>query len=97
MRRELETSNEFSPEALSAMAKKIPDTPMVMQPVAHDLTAATPMLPTMPTAGSVAKVPARKNAPKRQPTRTEAEQTAKANITRRNSLKKQRQAQRKSG
>jgi hypothetical protein len=68
--------------------------PMAMQPVAHDLTAATPMLPTMPAAGTEAKMPARKNAPKRQPTRTEAMKTAKANITRRNSLKKQREAQR---
>ena len=76
------------------MANKTPDMPMVMQPVTHDLTAATQMLPAMPMAGLEAKkVPARKNAAKRQPTRTEAVQTAKANITRRNSLKKQRQAQ----
>jgi hypothetical protein len=76
------------------MAKKIPDMPMVMQPVARSLTTATQMLPAMPMAGAEAKkVPARKNAAKRQPTRTEAVQAAKANITRRNSLKKQRQAQ----
>jgi hypothetical protein len=79
------------------MAKKIPDMPMVMQPVAHDLTAATPMLPAMPAAGSEAKkVPARKSAPKRQPTRIEAVQTARAKITRRNSLRKQREAQKNS-
>jgi hypothetical protein len=67
---------------------------MVMQPVARHLTVATQMLPAMPVAGSeTKKAPARKNAVKRQPSRTEAIQTAKANITRRNSLKKQRQAQ----
>jgi hypothetical protein len=80
------------------MAKKIPDMPMAMQPAARSLTAATQMLPAMPMAGAEAKkVPARKNAAKRQPTRTEAVQAAKANIKanikRWNSLKKQRQAQ----
>jgi hypothetical protein len=71
---------------------------MVMQPVAHQLTAATQMLPAMPMAGSkVKKVAARNKAAKRQPTRTEAVRAAKANITRRNSLRKQRQAQKKSG
>jgi hypothetical protein len=63
------------------MAKKIPDMPMAMQPAARSLTAATQMLPAMPMAGAEAKkVPARKNAAKRQPTRTEAVQAAKANI-----------------
>jgi hypothetical protein len=76
------------------MAKKNPDMPMVMQPVAHHLTVATQMLPAMPVAGSeTKKAPGRKNAVKIQPSRTEAIQTAKANISRRNSLKKQRQAQ----
>ena len=83
--------------ALSAMAKKIPDMPMAVQPRAHHLTAATQMLPAMPMAGSKAKKAARQNAAKRQPTRTEAMQIAKANITRRNSLRKQRQAQKEFG
>lgn len=73
--------------------------PMVMQPVAHDLTVATQMLPAMPAvAGSKAKkVLPREKAAKTPPTRTEAVRAAKANVTRRNSLRKQRQAQKKSG
>jgi hypothetical protein len=72
------------------MAKKKPDRPMVMQPVAHDLTMPTQMLPRMPAAGAEATTPVAKND---QSARTEAVQTAKARITRRNSLKKQRAAQ----
>jgi hypothetical protein len=80
------------------MARKNPDMPMVMQPAADHRTVATQMLPAMPVAGSeTMKGPARKSAAKRPSTRTEAMQIAKANITRRNSLKKQRQAQKKSG
>jgi hypothetical protein len=72
------------------MAKRTPDTPMVMQPVAHDVTAATQMLPTMPTVGKETRVSAVK---KEQPSRTEAVRAAKAKIIRRNSLSKQRAAQ----
>jgi hypothetical protein len=85
-----EASNETAGQALTAMAKRNPDRPMVMQPVRHDLTAPTQMLPIMPTAGSEAKVSVAK---KKQPSRTEAVQAAKAKITRRNSLRKQRDAQ----
>jgi len=63
--------------------------PMDMQPVAHGSTAATPLLPMMPAAGE----PPKKSVPKKQPTRTEAVRAAKARISRRNSLRKQRQAQ----
>jgi hypothetical protein len=71
--------------------------PMVMQPVAHHMTAATHMLPAMPVAGSkVKKAPARNKAAKKEPTRTEAVRAAKAKITRRNSLRKQRDAQKNS-
>lgn len=88
-----EASNETAGQALAAMAKSNPDKPMVMQPVTHDLTAPTQMLPIVPTAGSEAKVSVPK---KKQPTRTEAVLAAKAKITRRNSLRKQRDAQRRS-
>jgi len=63
-----------------------------MQPVTHDLTAPTQMLPIMPVAGRAAKVSAPKQ---KQPTRTEVARAAKAKITRRNSLRKQRDAQRR--
>jgi hypothetical protein len=73
------------------MAKRKPDRPMVMQPVANDLTAPTPMLPVMPAAGAgtEAKVPAAKK-------KHDAVRTAKARISRRNSLQKQRAAQKTS-
>ena len=47
-------------------------------------------VPTMPTVGEETKSPAPK---KKQPTRTEAVRAAKATIPRRNSLRKQRKAQ----
>jgi hypothetical protein len=85
-------SNEIDWQALTVMAKRKPDRPMVMQPVAHDLTAPTPMLPVMPAAGAgrEAKVSA---VNKKHSTRTDAMRTAKARISRRNSLRKQRYAQ----
>lgn len=63
---------------------------MVMQPVAHDQTAPTPMLPVMPAVGTEANVTAAK---KKHLTRNEAVRAAKARITRRKSLRKQREAQ----
>jgi hypothetical protein len=62
---------------------------MNMQPVEHGSIAPTPLLPMMPTAGGHTKAP----YPKKRPTRTEAVRIAKARIMRRNSLRKQRQAQ----
>ena len=72
-----------------------------MQPQAHSPTAAREMLPTMPRAGEdnqemkgetpqPARAPAEK---KKAPTRAEAVRAARARITRRKSLKKQRDAQ----
>jgi hypothetical protein len=72
------------------MARKIPDMPMVMQPAVHNLTVPTQMLPNMPTVAQEIHV---STANKKHPTRTEAVQAAKAKITRRNSLRKQRSAQ----
>jgi len=74
---------------------------MGMQPQAHSPTAATQMLPTMPCAGEdnqeirgktaqPARAPA---ANKKPPTRAEAVRAARARITRRKSLRKQRDAQ----
>jgi hypothetical protein len=75
------------------MAGKNPDMPMAMQPVAKGLTLPTQMRPIMPTVGKEAKLPPVKKNP---PTRTEAVRAAKAKITRRNSLRKQRHAQKQS-
>ena len=49
-----------------------------------------PMQPAMPVAGEAPIGPA---APKPEPSRDQAVQIAKANVTRRQSLKKQRAAQ----
>jgi hypothetical protein len=68
--------------------------PMGMQPQAHSPTAATQMLPTMPRAGEDEQMPERGPAAnKKPPTRAEAVRAARARITRRKSLKKQRDAQ----
>lgn len=63
--------------------------PMSVQPAPHGSTAPTQLLPLMPMAGK------QKPAPllKKPPTRMEAVRAAKARIMRRNSLRKQRQAQ----
>ena len=74
---------------------------MGMQPSSHGPTAATQMLPTMPRAGKEKKEmkgetqqPARSPAAQnRPPTRAEAVRAARARITRRQSLRKQRDAQ----
>jgi hypothetical protein len=62
---------------------------MKMQPFERGSTMPTQGLPMMPTAGKAAQTP----QPKLQPTRAEAVRAAKARITRRTSLQKQRHAQ----
>jgi hypothetical protein len=60
----------------------------------HGPTAATQMLPTMPCAGEDDQMPARGPAANKEPpTRAEAVRAARARITRRKSLRKQRDAQ----
>jgi hypothetical protein len=76
------------------MTRRKPDMPMVMQPAPHDLTAPTQMLPVMPTPGRETSTPA---ATKQQPTRADAARAAKAKLVRRDSLKKQRDAQKTKG
>lgn len=83
--------NNGNQSALSGMPKdKSISGPMRTQSIAREATAATPALPMMPTAGKQKK-PAR---PKPQPTRTDGVRVAKAKISRRNSLRKQREAMR---
>jgi hypothetical protein len=62
--------------------------PMRTQPIERASIIATPVLPMMPTAGKVKKAP----QSKQKPTRTDGVRVAKAKITRRNSLRKQREA-----
>jgi|HubBroStandDraft_5_1064220.scaffolds.fasta_scaffold102303_4 hypothetical protein len=62
--------------------------PMKTQPVERASNATTPVLPMMPTGQSSKNTP----EPKKKRTRTEAVRVAKAKITRRNSLRKQREA-----
>jgi hypothetical protein len=64
--------------------------PMRTQPLAAASTVPTPVLPMMPMAGKVGHPPQPKKQPK--PTRAEAVRVAKAKMTRRNSLQKQRDA-----
>jgi hypothetical protein len=82
-------SNEFGRRALSMMPDSKPTStgPMSVQPVGHGSIAATQST-MMPTAGE-AKTP----LPKKPSSRAEAVRVAKARIMRRNSLRKQRQAQ----
>jgi hypothetical protein len=68
--------------------KSTPTGPMSMQPVQHGSIAPT-QLRMEPTAG----VETQPSRPKKQSLRTEAVRIAKARIMRRNSLRKQRQAQ----
>jgi hypothetical protein len=75
--------------------------PMGMQPPAHGPTAATQMLPLMPGArakkkdmkGETRQPPGPPAERKEPPTRAEAVRAAWARITRRKSLRKQRDAQ----
>jgi hypothetical protein len=64
--------------------------PMGMQPVEHGPTTPTQTLPMMPGTKGKAKTPAPQKKPR---TRAEAVRAALARITRRNSLRKQRDAQ----
>jgi len=64
------------------------DQPMRLQP--GQQAPCMPMQPAMPVAGEAPIGPA---APKPEPSRDQAVQIAKANVTRRQSLKKQRAAQ----
>jgi hypothetical protein len=62
--------------------------PMRTQPIERATIIATPVQPKMPWVGKVKKVP----QPKQKPTRTDEVRAAKAKITRRNSLRKQRES-----
>jgi hypothetical protein len=62
---------------------------MTMQPVERGSTRSIPVQPMMPAPGMKAKKPPQPTA---KSSRTEAVRFAKANITRRNSLRKQREA-----
>jgi hypothetical protein len=67
--------------------------PMRMQPAEHAPTASTQMLPTMPAARTKTKQETKSPPPEKKQTRAEAVRAALARITRRNSLRKQRDAQ----
>jgi hypothetical protein len=88
------TSNENDSGALTVMPKKRSPSdstgPMGMQPIEHGPTTPTLTLPMMPGSKGEAKTPAPQ---KKQRTRAEAVRAALARITRRNSLRKQRDAQ----
>ena len=68
--------------------KPRPTGPMRTQPIEHTSMMPTQVLPMMPTVGKVTKTP----EPKQRPTRTEAVHAAKARISRRKSLRTQREA-----
>ena len=90
--RGVHASNNLSSYALSRMQRSKPRYagPMSMQPADRSSTMPAPMLPAM----SLSNEPVRRQAalPKTK-SRTDAVRAAKAKITRRNSLRKQRQAQ----
>jgi hypothetical protein len=84
--------------ALIAMPGKHPPSdkagPMGIQPIEHARSAPTQMLPKMPVATGKMKQDTKAPAlPEKQQTRTEAVRAVLARITRRNSLRKQRDAQ----
>ena len=83
-------SNELSQNELSLMVKsKSPSIgPMSVQPVEHTSTARNQLPTIVSTIGDGKKTP----LPKIEQARIEAVRAAKARITRRNSLQKQRQA-----
>ena len=85
--------NELGSKELSLMPKrKSPSTgPMSVQPIEHSSVAATKLLATVPTVGGQRRLP----LPKAQQARADAVRTANARIMRRNSLRKQRQAQKR--
>jgi hypothetical protein len=65
--------------------------PMNMQPIDRSATMPVPLLPPVPGANDADG--RKRPLPKATSTRTDAVRVAKARITRRNSLRKQRQAQ----
>jgi hypothetical protein len=74
---------------LSDMPKSSPVTgPMRTQPVERAANVATPVLPLMPADGQKKAPPPKQKLA----TRNDAVRVAKANKTRRNSLRKQREA-----
>jgi hypothetical protein len=82
-------SNESGLNELFMMPKsKPPVEPMRTQPHEHGSTMPTPVLPLMPAAGNVKKTV----QSKQERTRMDGVLVAKAKITRRNSLRKQRDA-----
>jgi hypothetical protein len=91
-------SNKNGIYALSAMPKKSPPPnkigPMGMQPCEHG-PLPTQMLPLMPAAKGGTKEAKRPAPAKKQQTRKEAVRAVLARITRRNSLRKQRDAQKR--
>ena len=81
--------NERGWSELSNMPKdKLTTGPMRTQPTERASIISTPVLPMMPTAGKLKK----SAQPKPEPTRADEVRAAKARITRRNSLRKQRAA-----
>jgi hypothetical protein len=86
-------ANKTENNALFVMARqKLKSTgPMGIQPSFHGSTMPFPLQPAMPApiATDASVTP----SPKTKPTRTDAVRIAKARIMRRNSLRKQRQAQ----
>jgi hypothetical protein len=91
--RPCEPSNELGSNELSLMAKsKSPSIgPMSVQPVEHSATARNQLPTIVSTIGEDRKTP----LPKSQQARMDAVRIAKARIMRRNSLRKQRQAQKR--
>jgi hypothetical protein len=90
-------SNENGGCALIVMPSKTPQSdsigPMMMQPVERPATP-TQMLPIMPGTEGAMRRETETPAPEKKPrTRTDAVQAAMARIMRRNSLRKQREAQ----
>jgi hypothetical protein len=80
--------NELGMNELSNMPKNKPTGPMRTQPIERASITPTPVLPMIPTAGK-AQTSMRL---KQKPTRADGVDVAKAKITRRNSLRKQRDA-----
>ena len=81
--------NQFAREALSAMPRPNPPLtgPMSVQPVGH---GSITLMQSRPMTSETNKKP--KQASKKQSTRADAVRIAKAKISRRGSLSKQRQA-----
>jgi hypothetical protein len=86
-------SNKFIGNALSAMqrSKRRYPGPMSIQPVDRNSTMPAPVLPAIPGSNTADRP--RALLPKAKPNRNDAVRAAKARLTRRNSLRKQRLAQ----